>query len=350
MFIFGLFGIVHPYQQVFIIGAGLIYIGSIKSLAFFTKIQASEKPSILTINDVLKYPIYGSGIMLVLHFLIKKVDAHQVNMLLHLYFSYLGTISLKQAIFYIMNLRPSLASLKYTPTILLNRIKIMGFSYNLSMLDTVAFFFSAIIVAFYVFTGTWVSNNLIAYSFVFYILQNFYIGRFSTAIGMLVSCALYDAFWLYGTSVSYEVIKYINIPIFLKFQYFSDAGVKQHLIMGIGDVIIPGLFITMLFRFEFLSHIYTHKEKTKCKADECIPKSVSDFKKPIFFTTLICYMLSLRGAIYIMANFKVSLPALFLTGPACILSTVMMCIIYGKLPMMCGFEEEKTTKTILGIK
>ena len=159
------------YFQIPLIGASIIYIGSAQSTLFIhTSVQAITNKTIhpvtLTANNIFKYLLYFTLILCASHFLTNYMG--QINMLLLWYFSYLGTISLKYWTDSILkHILPS--SLRTRATPILSKIRVLGMSYTLNIFDSISFMLSSVVVIHYIVTQSWVSNNLIAFSFILYL-------------------------------------------------------------------------------------------------------------------------------------------------------------------------------------
>lgn len=64
---------------------------------------------------------------------------------------------------------------------------------------------------------------------------------------------VYDVFWVFGTDVMVTVAKSFEAPIKLVFpQDFLENGVygTHFAMLGLGDIVIPGIFIALLLRFD----------------------------------------------------------------------------------------------------
>ena len=63
----------------------------------------------------------------------------------------------------------------------------------------------------------------------------------------------YDIFWVFGTNVMVTVAKSFEAPIKLVFpQDFLEKGLDadNFAMLGLGDIVIPGIFIALLLRFD----------------------------------------------------------------------------------------------------
>ena len=90
------------------------------------------------------------------------------------------------------------------------------------------------------------------FSYVFYFK---FIGNFKNGIMLLVLLFFYDIFFVFGTDVMLTVAKGIDAPIKLKFPKDYSADPPQFSILGLGDIVIPGIFVSLCLRFDFLKSL-----------------------------------------------------------------------------------------------
>lgn len=67
---------------------------------------------------------------------------------------------------------------------------------------------------------------------------------------MLWFLFFYDIFWVYGTDVMVTVAKKLDIPIKLLFPYLNNEGVEKFSMLGLGDIVIPGIFVALCLKFD----------------------------------------------------------------------------------------------------
>ena len=82
-----------------------------------------------------------------------------------------------------------------------------------------------------------------------------FIGNFKNGFMLLTLLFFYDIFFVFGTDVMLTVAKGIDAPIKLQFPKDYSAEKPQYSILGLGDIVIPGIFVSLCLRFDFLKHI-----------------------------------------------------------------------------------------------
>lgn len=132
---------------------------------------------------------------------------------------------------------------------------------------------------------------------------------FSTAVILLCGLFIFDIFWVFGSkkvfseSVMETVATNVNAPVMLKFNTNTDRG---YMILGLGDIIIPAIFIKLLYK------------KT-------------NIDKSYFNLSLITYSLGLIITLVANSLSKKGQPALLYLVPALILPTYIKAYMNNNL-------------------
>ena len=107
-------------------------------------------------------------------------------------------------------------------------------------------------MAIYVISKSWIYNNVLAIVFCIHALQFIFLGNFKNGAILLTLLFFYDIFFVFGTDVMITVAKNIDAPIKLQFPRDLTADPPQYSILGLGDIVIPGIFLSLCLRFDFL--------------------------------------------------------------------------------------------------
>lgn len=108
----------------------------------------------------------------------------------------------------------------------------------------------------YVVSKSWIYNNILALIFCIHALQSMFIGNFKNGFALLILLFFYDIFFVFGTDVMLTVAKGINAPIKLLFpKDYTDPAKPQFSLLGLGDIVIPGIFVSLCLRFDFLKSL-----------------------------------------------------------------------------------------------
>jgi len=201
----------------------------------------------------------------------------------------------------------------------------------------IALAFTSVVGFFHIQNRHWITNNLIGIAFSIMGIENLHLASFKAGSILLCGLFFYDIFWVFGTDVMTTVAKSINAPILLMFPQdlivhgWRDAS--KHGMLGLGDIVIPGIFIALLHRFD--NHITEDNKKTEKK------------KRYYFIATIFAYMIGLFLTIGVMHFFKAAQPALLYLVPSCLLTPLFLALIRGEFSLLWNYSEEKFSESFV---
>lgn len=120
-------------------------------------------------------------------------------------------------------------------------------------------------------------------------LPNFKIGFI-----LLWGLFFYDIFWVYGTDVMLTVAKNIEAPIKLIFPYDWTQTPFKSSMLGLGDIVIPGIFVALCLKYDLDRRLKLAQQK------ENMSTSV---KTPIFNAALLGYLIGIVVTYAVMVIF-----------------------------------------------
>ncbi len=107
-------------------------------------------------------------------------------------------------------------------------------------------------------------------------------------------------------------------------------GIKgEFSLLGLGDIVIPGLFVALLLRYD--------ATLAKVNPKECENKA---FPKPYFFSNVIAYAMALGVTVGIMYFFDHGQPALLYLVPACVGCSFLVALAKGDTAGLFAYDEE----------
>ncbi|PSN50953.1 Minor histocompatibility antigen H13 [Blattella germanica] len=112
---------------------------------------------------------------------------------------------------------------------------------------------SAALFGLYIFFQHWIANNLFGIAFAINGVELLHLNNVVTGCILLCGLFVYDIFWVFGTNVMVTVAKSFEAPIKLVFpQDLLEQGLSasNFAMLGLGDIVIPGIFIALLLRFD----------------------------------------------------------------------------------------------------
>lgn len=146
----------------------------------------------------------------------------------------------------------------------------------------------------------------------------------SVDVGMILLGGLffYDIFWVFFTPVMVTVAKSFEAPIkllFIRSLSLEDGAMKpQFSMLGLGDIVIPGIYIALLLRMD-------HKRGF----------DKSNYFGPVF----VSYILGLVATLVVMNVFQHAQPALLYLVPACLGSTFLVALKKGEVRFIFNWTE-----------
>lgn len=187
-------------------------------------------------------------------------------------------------------------------------------------------FYSTIICEYYIYlfyflSQHWIANNLFGIAFAINAVELMHLNNIVTGCILLGGLFVYDIFWVFGTNVMITVAKSFEAPIKLIFpQDILEAGfgAKNFAMLGLGDIVVPGIFIALLLRFD---HSLRRKSNT------------------YFYSTFFAYFMGLLTTMLIMHLFNHAQPALLYLVPACLGTPLLVALIKGDIKTLFLYED-----------
>ena len=191
---------------------------------------------------------------------------------------------------------------------------------RLNTLQQVCWGVTVILMIGYACTKHWLLNNLIAVALCIGGIESISIGSTKTAALLLALLFVYDVTWVFGTDVMVTVAKGIDGPVKLLFRRSFDDAEKNFSMLGLGDVVVPGLFLALLLRFDI-----SQKRRGR----------------PFFRSTLLAYSCGLALTLYVMFTFDAAQPALLYLVPACLGAAALVGVCRGEFAELAAYSEEE---------
>ena len=118
----------------------------------------------------------------------------------------------------------------------------------------------------YFFTKHWLLNNLFGIAFSIIGIKTLVVPNFKIGYLLLLGLFFYDIFWVYGTDVMVTVATSIDAPI--KLQFPSGNPDKKFSILGLGDIVLPGVLLALGLKLDLENYI---KKLTVVPLDQQLP-------------------------------------------------------------------------------
>ncbi|KAI9767080.1 MAG: hypothetical protein M1835_007085, partial [Candelina submexicana] len=266
------------------------------------------------------------------------------------------------------------------------------------VLDVTGVVIGFISVAYYNFIDKpWWLTNLMGFGFSYGALQLMSPTTFWTGTLILSALFFYDIYFVFYTPLMVTVATSLDIPIKLLFPRpvapHDDPNKPALSMLGLGDVVLPGIMIGLALRFD-LYMFYLRKQSKKTgidKADSEIEKKAEEkggtdglvkakyqravggwgerfwtstssvqtrkefiegglFPKPYFHAALVGYVIGMLATLGVMQLFAHAQPALLYLVPGVLISIWGTALIRGEVKEMWMFteaeeNEDKSKKT-----
>lgn len=315
----------------------IVFIGSHRSLNLLVSEEhggpKKDEKETISANDAYKFPFVGSAALLGLYVAFKFFDKDTVNLLLSLYFSLVGVLTLTGSLSkFVMQFITSTNKYGFKKTFpLIGEVDALC-----TPAELVSLVISIIFSVQYFRTKHYMMNNILGISFCIQSIERISLGSYKIGAILLVGLFFYDIFWVFGTDVMVTVAKSFDGPIKLLFpRVIASEGIKAEFsLLGLGDIVIPGLFVALLIRFDAF-----RSKKVIKSADD------SDFPQPYFLTNVVAYALGLLATVAVMFFFQAAQPALLYLVPACLGGSLACGLIRGEMGQLMEYNEEKKEET-----
>ncbi|XVF19410.1 hypothetical protein REPUB_Repub11eG0108000 [Reevesia pubescens] len=304
---------VDPNLNVILTACLAVYVGCYRSV--------KPTPPLETMSNehAMRFPFVGSAMLLSLFLLFKFLSKDLVNAVLTCYFFVLGIIALSATIL------PAIK--RFLPNHWNQDLIIWRFPYFRSLeieftrSQIVAAIPGTFFCAWYALQKHWLANNILGLAFCIQGIEMLSLGSFKTGAILLAGLFVYDIFWVFFTPVMVSVAKSFDAPIKLLFP--TADSVRPFSMLGLGDIVIPGIFVALALRFD-----------------------VSRGKESQYFkSAFLGYTAGLVLTIVVMNWFQAAQPALLYIVPAVIGFLAAHCIWNGEVKPLLEFEESKTAVT-----
>lgn len=120
--------------------------------------------------------------------------------------------------------------------------------------------------------------------FTLFALENMFLGNFKVGAVMLWGLFFYDIFFVFGTDIMETVARKVDGPIKLLFpRKVLIESSKDLSLLGLGDIVIPGIFIALCLRYDFIRN-FDKNLKLENRTFRKVYDMFLSFSKPYFWS------------------------------------------------------------------
>ncbi|XP_041484914.1 minor histocompatibility antigen H13-like [Lytechinus variegatus] len=324
-------GMALAYGSLVVMAIIPIFFGAFRSVRFQKEQRENgDTPEIMSDKDAAMFPIIASATLFGIYIVFQIFSKEYINLLLTVYFFFLGVLALAHIISPVVRkLIPD--SMPNDPYHLLfvrgkddKQEELMNYEFDNK--DLVCLGVGAVFGVWYLLKKHWIANNIFGLAFALNGVEFLQLNTIMTGIILLGGLFVYDIFWVFATNVMVTVAKSFEAPIKLVFpQDILEKGLEANnfAMLGLGDIVIPGIFIALLLRFD----VSRRKDS-----------------RVYFNSGLTAYLLGLMATIAVMHCFKHAQPALLYLVPACIGLPLFVALIKGDIKAIFKYEDNPAPK------
>ncbi|KAH0463817.1 hypothetical protein IEQ34_006603 [Dendrobium chrysotoxum] len=291
-----LFVKVDPNLNVILTACLTVYVGCCRS------VKPTPPSETMSNEHAMRFPLVGSAMLLSLFLLFKFVSKDLVNAVLTCYFFVLGIIAFSATL--VPSIKRFLPKHWNDDLIIWHAPYFHSFSVEFTRSQIVASIPGTFFCAWYASQKHWLANNVLGISFSIQGIEMLSLGSFKTGAILLAGLFVYDIFWVFFTPVMVSVAKSFDAPIKLLFPTADSA--RPFSMLGLGDIVIPGIFVALALRFDVSRGIQGR------------------YFNSAFF------------------GYTVGLPALLYIVPAVVGSVATHCLWNGEVKLLLEYNESKT--------
>uniref|UniRef100_A0A0D9VBD0 Uncharacterized protein n=1 Tax=Leersia perrieri TaxID=77586 RepID=A0A0D9VBD0_9ORYZ len=300
---------VNPNVNVILTACLAVYVGCYRS------VKSTPPAETMSKEHAMRFPLVGSAMLLSLFLLFKFLSKDLVNAVLTAYFFILGIAAL------CATLLPSMK--RFLPkewndnAIVWHAPFFHSLSVEFTKSQVVASIPGFFFCIWYAAKKHWLANNVLGIAFCIQGIEMLSLGSFKTGAILLAGLFFYDIFWVFFTPVMVSVAKSFDAPIKLLFPT-GDAA-RPFSMLGLGDIVIPGIFVALALRFDVSRGI----------------------KNRYFNSAFLGYTVGLTVTIIVMNWFQAAQPALLYIVPGVIGFVAVHCLWNGEVKPLLEYNESK---------
>ncbi|XP_028171819.1 minor histocompatibility antigen H13 [Ostrinia nubilalis] len=324
-------GIAIAYLSLVVMAILPIFFGSFRSVKYLKEQKESgEKHETMSNKDALMFPLIASCALFALYIFFQFFSKEYINLLLTGYFFFLGVLALSHLLSPIIAFMVPVSIPNVPYHIHFTRgagdAKSDIVNYKFTSYDVICVLISLCLGAWYLLKKHWIANNLFGIAFAINGVELLHLNNVVTGCILLCGLFLYDIFWVFGTNVMVTVAKSFEAPIKLVFPQdilVNGLQADNFAMLGLGDIVVPGIFIALLLRFD---------------------KSLARGSELYFRCTFAAYVAGLLCTIAVMHAWRRAQPALLYLVPLCLATPLLLALLKGDLKALFNYEDQPAEK------
>lgn len=338
---------ISPNLQVLFQTPIIVYIGCIHSIRLYSKTTDTKKEGIetMTKKDAMLFPVIAGSTLGGLYLAFKFLDKDLVNVIFHFYFTVIGTFVI--ATFLYNRTKEIFVNLSNKVVFEVPKIKFISdvpVPFDMLYIANIAASIP-VGIAYYV-TKHYFLNNVLGIFFSLIGIESFLIG--SSYIGFILLGALffYDIYFVFFTPLMVTVAKSLEGPIKLMFpKIFDWSEQKDFNMIGLGDIVIPGIYVALMLRYDYFRCINNKKvSHVDAKGNNVVPFTFENFRT--FLLTFVGYFAGILSTLVVMNVFQAAQPALLYLVPGVLIFSAASAFLGGYFKDFSLYDENTAMKSL----
>lgn len=200
------------------------------------------------------------------------------------------------------------------------------------IIATTASFITVGILGLLDYRHNWILNNIFAMLLVVTPIGRIQVASFKVALALLGCFFIYDISFVFGTNIMITVATKIEVPLAIRFpRSLSKNGMINYNLLGLGDIVLPGIIIALCLRFD-LYNFHRTNPRTEFHHLQWYPKAY-------FRNTLFAHLLGLILSMIAVNVYHRGQPALLYIAPLMAISIVSTAYFRDELSIMWNYVE-----------
>lgn len=196
--------------------------------------------------------------------------------------------------------------------------------------------------------SNWLVSNMVGMNFAVNAIKLVRTNTLRGAVILLALLFVYDVYFVFGTSIMVGVALQLDVPVKLVFPRapaaFGGNAIQELLsdniteyyktdnaLLGLGDVVLPSVLISMCLRFDLFLHHRDHRLAFH---------HLTPFRKSYFHAALVGYVIALMVTVVALHLTAHGQPALLYIVPSIFVSVGVTALIRGEFAALWSFTEE----------
>ncbi|KAL3232703.1 putative intramembrane protease [Nakaseomyces bracarensis] len=207
---------------------------------------------------------------------------------------------------------------------------------NIYMSDSIVFGFvvsTLVSVLYYLFPRNWILTNIVSINLSIWTISQLNLKNLKSGFFIFLVLFFYDIYFVFYSDVMVTVATRLELPFKLSLPVSYNVSTRkfEFSFLGLGDMIIPGMFIAMCYKFDIWKW---HLNNLDREFHLLNWRYIGTY----FITSLFAYIVAMITCMVGLNAFNVAQPALLYIVPSLLLSVMLVAYIKGDLKELWSLQ------------